>query len=58
MIYEGVNFFEEAIGKMTKEEFVTGHLHDFWLDREERVRRKMLSDVYGLIVKPKKKAYK
>jgi hypothetical protein len=58
MIYEGVNFNEPVIQKMTKEEFEECHLNILWLDRDEQTRKKMLAEVYGIIVKPKKKAGK
>lgn len=58
MIYEGVNFNEPVIQKMTKEEFEERHLNILWPDRDEQTRKKMLAEVYGMIAKPKKKARK
>ena len=55
MIYEGVNFNEGEVRKMTPEQFEARHLGLFWKDRNEESRRKMLAEVYGLIVpKPAK----
>lgn len=48
MIYEGVNFNEDAVRAMTKESFVETHLHALWRDRSEEDRRKMLDEVYEL----------
>lgn len=55
MIFEGVNFNEPVIQKMTKEEFEERHLNILWLDRDEQTRKKMLAEVYGIIVKSKRK---
>ena len=58
MIYEGVNFNEPVVKTMTKEEFEERHLNLFWLDKDEETRKKMLTEVYNLITKPKKRAVK
>lgn len=52
--YEGVTFVKAEIEKMTKTEFIDRHLNLFWRDRDEKTRRKMLTSVYGKIVKPAK----
>lgn len=48
MTFEGVNFNEEAMAAMTKEEFVSRHLPWFWKDRDEKTRRSMLEEAYDL----------
>lgn len=53
--YEGVTFIKSEIEKMSKEDFINRHLPLFWLDKDEKTRRKMLTSVYGKIVKPKAK---
>lgn len=55
MIFERVNFNEEVIRKMNRDEFVSRHLSLFWSDRAEATRKKMLTEVYGMINKPAKK---
>lgn len=52
MIYEGVNFYEDVIKKMSYEEFEASHLKVYWLDCDEATRKKMLKEVYESIVKP------
>lgn len=52
--YEGVTFIKSEIAKMCKADFIDLHLPLFWLDRDEKTRRKMLTSVYGKIVKPVK----
>lgn len=54
MIYEQVNFNEEAVRKMSQEEFESRHIGLFWQNRDEATRKKMLAEVYGLICKPTK----
>lgn len=56
MIVEGINFFEEAIKTMSREEFEARHINLFWQDRDEATRKKMLGDVYDSIVKPAPKS--
>lgn len=51
MKFEGVTFVESAVKQMTKEEFIKKHVDVYWLDRKKEDRKKMLSDVYVLIVK-------
>jgi len=58
MIFEGVNFNEPVIKAMSKDEFEERHLNILWLDRDEETRKKMLSEVYNLITKQKKKTGK
>ena len=55
MKYNGVTFVAEEARKMTEEEFIKAHLGNFWLDRDEETRRKMLADVYKRICGKKKK---
>lgn len=57
MIYEGVNFNAPVVSSMTYEEFEKMHLGVFWTDRDEKTRKKMLSEVYGLC-KSKKRTEK
>lgn len=55
MKYNGVTFVADEARKMTEEEFIKAHLGNFWLDRDEETRRKMLADVYKRICGKKKK---
>lgn len=52
--YENVTFLKEPVQKQTKEEFISAHLNVFWREKEEKVRKKMLGQVYDLIKKPAK----
>ena len=52
MRYEGVNFNEEAVKVLSQEDFVAIHIEAFWRDRDRKTRKKMLTQVYGLITKP------
>lgn len=52
MIFERVNFNEEEVKKMSREDFESRHVDLFWLDRDEATRKKMLGQVYDLINKP------
>ena len=52
MRYEGVNFNEEAVKVLSQEDFVAIHIEAFWRDRDRMTRKKMLTQVYGLITKP------
>lgn len=54
MIFEKVTFVEKNVAKMSKSTFIDKHVNVIWLDRGLQERRKMLSDVYDLIVPPKK----
>ena len=54
MLYERVNFNEEEVKKMSRDEFESRHITLFWLDRDEATRKKMLGEVYGIINKPAK----
>lgn len=56
MRYEGVTFIESSISRMDKEAFVEQHMSLFWKNRDEKIRRKMLGEVYDLITKPSKKS--
>lgn len=61
MFYEGVNFNDEVVKKMTPETFESRHIDLFWTNRDKETRRKMLAKAYELIAgKParKKKADK
>ncbi|MBO5029811.1 MAG: hypothetical protein J6C59_09420 [Muribaculaceae bacterium] len=49
MIFERVNFNEEVIKQMSRDEFEQRHINHFWLDRDEATRKKMLDEVYDLI---------
>jgi hypothetical protein len=55
MIFERVNFNDEEIKKMSRDEFESRHINLFWLDRDEATRKKMLGHVYDLITKPAKR---
>lgn len=52
MIFEGVNFNDDEVRKLSREEFEQQHLGLFWRDRDEATRKKMLAQAYGLICKP------
>lgn len=52
MIFERVNFNEEVIRAMSRDEFEKRHINHFWLDRDEATRKKMLNEVYELINPP------
>lgn len=54
MFYERVNFNEEEVKKMNRDEFESRHINLFWLDRDEATRKKMLGEVYDIINKPAK----
>ena len=54
MRYEGVNFNEEAVKVLSQEDFVAIHIEAFWRDRDRKTRKKMLTQVYGLITKNRK----
>ena len=54
MIFERVNFNDEEVKKMTRDEFISRHIDQFWLNRDEATRKNMLSQVYDLIVRPAK----
>lgn len=56
MFYELVNFNEEEVRKMSREEFESRHIGLFWLDRDEATRKKMLAEVYDIINKPARRA--
>lgn len=46
--FENVTFVKVNVTKMKKEEFVSSHLGIFWRDKDEKARKKMLSQVYDL----------
>ena len=52
--FEGVTFIRSECVKMTREDFITRHLHVFWTDRKEATRRKMLGKAYDLMMPPVK----
>lgn len=52
MIFEGVNFNDDEVRKLSREEFEQQHIGLFWRDRDEATRKKMLAQAYGLICKP------
>lgn len=54
MFYERVNFNEEEVKKMSRDEFESRHIDLFWLDRDEATRKKMLGEVHDIITKPAK----
>ncbi len=54
MIVEGVTFNVAVIKEMKKEDFISECMKVHWQDRDEKTRKKMLSDVYDSIVKPEK----
>ncbi|MDE7465008.1 MAG: hypothetical protein K2M59_03915 [Muribaculaceae bacterium] len=58
MFYERVNFNEEEVKKMNREDFESRHLNLFWLDRDEATRKKMLGEVFDIINRPPKKGRK
>lgn len=49
MIIDRVNFNEEEVSRMTKEDFEERHIGILWQDRDEKVRKKMLADAYDRI---------
>ena len=55
MFFERVNFNDEEIKKMSRDEFESRHINLFWLDRDEATRKKILGQVYDLITKPAKR---
>lgn len=57
MIFERVNFNEEEVKNLSRDEFESRHINLFWLDRNKATRKKMLTQVYCLITKqPAKQA--
>lgn len=58
MFFEGVNFNDEVVKKMSQEEFESRHIEHFWKDRDISTRKKMLGEVYDLITKPAKTSKK
>ena len=54
MIIEGVNFNEEQVQKMKREDFISRHESALWQNRDAATRKKMLEQAYDLIVKPAK----
>ena len=55
MIIDRVNFSDDAVRSMSKEDFVELHVGVLWQDRDEATRRKMLSDAYDRMAdKPKR----
>lgn len=58
MIFECVNFNDEEVKKMSRDEFIDRHSDIFWRDKDTDTRQKMLTQVYDLIVKPVKQTKK
>ena len=58
MIYEGVNFNEDAVKKLSKDTFITDHIDLLWTKREAETRRKMLEEVYDIFNPPDNKTKK
>lgn len=50
MTVDGVTFVEEECKKMSKEVFIAHHIDNFWQDRDEETREKMLAEVYSRMV--------
>ena len=50
MLFERVNFIKSVCCKMTKDEFIAKHIGSVWQDRDEEVRKKMLSDAYDVMM--------
>lgn len=57
MIIDRVNFSDDAVKSMSREDFEKMHIGVLWQDRDEATRGKMLSDAYDRIsgVKPKRR---
>lgn len=51
MLFERVNFNEQEVRKMSREEFERRHISLLWQDRDVATRKKMLGQVYGIITK-------
>ena len=49
MIIDRVNFNDDSVRSMSREDFVGMHVGVLWQDRDEDTRKKMLSDVYDRI---------
>ncbi len=49
MIFESVNFNDEEVRKMSAVEFEARHVNLLWKDRDPAIRKKMLSQAYGII---------
>ncbi len=58
MKVDKVNFNEDAVRKLSKEEFIAMHIDVFWQDRDEATRRKMLADAYDRMTGEKTKRQK
>ena len=58
MIIDRVNFNDEVVCRMSKEDFVAMHIGVIWQDRDEATRKKMLSDAYDRIKGSKKREKK
>ena len=50
MKFEGVSFNESVIKSMKKTDFIRECMLVHWPDRDDKTRKKMLSDVYDAIV--------
>lgn len=49
MIVEGVSFNEHLVRRMSKSEFIRIHFPVYFQDRDEKHRKKMLSEIYDRI---------
>ena len=58
MIIDRVNFSDDAVKSMSREEFEEMHIAVLWQDRNEETRRKMLSDAYDRITGEKPRRQK
>jgi len=54
MIFERVNFNDEEVKKMSREEFESRHIGVLWQNRDIDTRKKMLSQAYDLIVRTRR----
>lgn len=53
-----VNFNDEAVAAMSRNEFINAHIDVLWIDRDKDTRKKMLGTAYDLIKPAKKKSRK
>lgn len=53
--YENVTFLNGPARKMGREAFIAAHLGNYWRDKDEDTRRKMLGEAYDLITKGTRK---
>lgn len=55
MIVDRVNFNEDAIRMMSRDEFISRHIGLVWRDRDIDTRKKMLREVFDMIKPPGQK---